>query len=920
MSDEPIRIAQADLGSTPDACGCCVGTETVTPVATPNRPGLSAIAFRNARHGQLEASMLAGLSSADHLPLGRLGTRDADDLTIALIDAWACVCEVLGFYQERLANESYIATARERFSIGELARLIGYRLHPGSAAETDLVLLMDDPPGAEPDVTDLDVPAGTRIQSQPGPGEQPQVFETIEAIQARVAWNRLRPRLTRRILPGTGATSAWLAGSPTLRPGDALLFLGPERWDSSDPGFDTGSDQWDFRRVVSVAADAAAGRTLVTWDDPLDSVGPDGLRLFHLPERASLFGYNSPSPKLLAQDQLTHYVGTYTSVDILSVSIPLEWVFPANANLGVPLDAIYPAYRDDTWVVMTRGSGFSQAYRITNARDDAESLYTLSTRSTHLTLDTNDGTTTLFAQYRTVSVYGGSLELAFADSPLSDWVAGTEIELDGLAKDLPGGRRLIFSGRRAQVRLVLPGLALFADAPSDTPSEGDVLTLAEAPLSVNWFGIPFTIWQLTDAGGITRLAISVPGALVPIPAGDDAEAIAEPAVLERVEGADSAHSVLVLKEALTNAYDRASLAIHANLARAAHGEGVTEILGGGDPTQPFQRFALKQAPVTHQLAATETGVASTLTLRIDGVAWAEVPDLYARGPDARVFRTLLTDTGETIVELGDGRSGARPPPGRDNIVARFSRGLGRAGNVRAGALTMPLDRPLGLRETLNPLPASGGDDPQSIDDARINAPRFTLTLGRVVSLSDYRDYALGFPGIAKAEAHWVWYRDGRRVVVTVAGPDGVEVPQDGATHDALLAAYRRLGDPFVGVDLISYQPVHFRLALKVSVDPAHDTEAVLAAVETALRADFGFAARGFAEPVALSAIAGTAHRVAGVCAIDVDALYRTVEPQTARVPHDLLRALPGRQDAGTLLPAEILTLDPGPLDALELMA
>ena len=148
---------------------------------------------------------------------------------------------------------------------------------------------------------------------------------------------------------------------------------------------------------------------------------------------------------------------------------------------------------------------------------------------------------------------------------------------------------------------------------------------------------------------------------------------------------------------------------------------MTEILGAGDPSRPFQKFHLKQAPVTQRLAATETGVASTLSVRVDGVAWTEVPDLYQRGATARVFRATLTDSGATVIEFGDGVSGARPTPGRDNIVADYSRGLGLAGNLRPGQLNLPLDRPLGLREAFNPLAATGGDDPEAAADARRNA-------------------------------------------------------------------------------------------------------------------------------------------------------------------------------------------------------
>ena len=54
------------------------------------------------------------------------------------------VADVLTFYQERLANESFLRTASERRSILELARLIGYELHPGVAASGFLAFTLDD--------------------------------------------------------------------------------------------------------------------------------------------------------------------------------------------------------------------------------------------------------------------------------------------------------------------------------------------------------------------------------------------------------------------------------------------------------------------------------------------------------------------------------------------------------------------------------------------------------------------------------------------------------------------------------------------------------------------------------------------------------------------------------------------------------
>src|SRR6476619_2704282 len=110
---------QTDLND----CGCCAGVTVETPVEIANRPGLSAIAYRVGTQTRFKASMIAGLSASGLAELRKLRTRDDDDFTIALLDAWAVVCDVLAFYQERIANESYLMTATERAAIINLARL-----------------------------------------------------------------------------------------------------------------------------------------------------------------------------------------------------------------------------------------------------------------------------------------------------------------------------------------------------------------------------------------------------------------------------------------------------------------------------------------------------------------------------------------------------------------------------------------------------------------------------------------------------------------------------------------------------------------------------------------------------------------------------------------------------------------------------
>ena len=73
--------------------------------------------------------------------------RADDDLTTALIDSWAIVADIITFYQERIANEGFLRTARERRSLIEIGRMTGYELRPGVAASTFLAFDLEEAQG-----------------------------------------------------------------------------------------------------------------------------------------------------------------------------------------------------------------------------------------------------------------------------------------------------------------------------------------------------------------------------------------------------------------------------------------------------------------------------------------------------------------------------------------------------------------------------------------------------------------------------------------------------------------------------------------------------------------------------------------------------------------------------------------------------
>jgi hypothetical protein len=334
-------VPPANAGAVPlpegiAACGCCDGVQAATPQQIDNRGALSAVAYRIGDHAQFRASLIAGLSSSAFAPLTDLLTRDADDLTVALIDAFACAADVLTFYQERIAQESWLRTATERVSLQELGKLIDYRLRPGVAAETYLAFALDTPPAPPPTLPPepgafvtavpdrLALEAGLEVTSVPGPGETPQTFETVEAIEARPQWNAMRAMPDEHRPPGFGAVQTWLQGTSTqLKVGDVVVFVGPEF--AANPN----SDRWDRRVLTAVEPDDDHQRTRIAWHEPLGSVTPAQLpanppTVHAMRARAAIFGHNAPDWPGMSDEFKAAYLGL-ESPDDLTEAQRKEW-------------------------------------------------------------------------------------------------------------------------------------------------------------------------------------------------------------------------------------------------------------------------------------------------------------------------------------------------------------------------------------------------------------------------------------------------------------------------------------------------------------------------------------------------------------------------------------------------------------------
>lgn len=924
-------------------CGCCAGIAAVTPAQAFNRPSLPAIAYRVGTYQSLRRSLHARLSDRRWPVLRGLRTRDDDDFTIALLDAWAVTGDILTFYQERIANESFLRTATERLSILEQSRLLGYRLGPGLAAATHLAFTMEEATGlpgqaAQP----VTLAVGTKVQSVPGPDEQPQTFETIEAIEARTEWNALRAQLTETQVLASDMTELWLEGvNVTLTVGDVLLIVADN----------AGAFEASIKRVTSIEPHASLGSARVSVAEI--STGTNGIAatepgVYVMRTTTAPFGHNAPPQPSFNSD------GKY---------VPVEWDLEGETDNALVLASRQDKIFLNSWVVVEREDNFVPGSRlwtfakVTGVTHQSVAKYGMAGGTTKLTFDKDVWVTETAGLnvLRQVTVWAQSEALSKARISLAYPLFGEVLALDGRVEGLLPGRPLAVSGRRQAIRITHPRPApfmgrrvpigtppplptlLLADGGLVTLSPGDVLHLIEAPsqqigselvsLTPAEFGAALTEalppqlrLPLMDRDGLTGTLDINAGDIELVAAEADDPSVSEIVFIDGNSATAITHdrdrTTLQLAGALVHVYERSTVRINANVAAATHGESVKEPLGSGDAAAPYQQFTLRQPPLTYVGADTPSGSASTLKVYVNDVLWQEVPFFYGHGPSERIYVTRQDDEGRTTIRFGDGITGARLPTGQNNVRAEYRKGTGLGGLVRDGQLNLLMSRPLGLKGVVNPEAAQGAEEPESRDEARTNAPLTVLTLDRAVSLQDYENFARAFSGIAKAQAVWVWDGRKRSIFLTVAGPNG-EVPDEtGSVMTTLKEALRAYGDPYVLFTVKGYRPAWFELAGTVTVQPDHVTESVMAAVTESLQQRYAFETRSFGQPVALSDVIAAIQDVTGVTAVDLDRFARQGE-SSPPIQSRLIADRPAMGADGLVPAAELLLLDVASLAQLK---
>jgi predicted phage baseplate assembly protein len=509
------------------------------------------------------------------------------------------------------------------------------------------------------------------------------------------------------------------------------------------------------------------------------------------------------------------------------------------------------------------------------------------------------------AAQRTIELDGDHRDVASGSWVVLEQLGAVEAyQITDVTPD--GAKRYGLSGRITRLRLDIPhGLEQFSRRRTVVHAVPEELRAALMP----------RLDLIGNVPGGSPTVLDVAGTTPPLPVGrlvavtgltEDGTAAVEAVTLTAVTPLADGTQRLVLDPALAHAYHPGTVVVRANLAHATHGETVQQVLGSGDGRVPFPRFGLRRPPLTYVRSTTAaTGAVAALEVRVEGVAWSEVPTLLDAGPHDQVYVVRQDADGDAEVIFGDGTHGSRLPTGVENVRATYRVGIGADGKAEPGQISLPLRRPRGIARITNLAASRDWAGPEDLEQARTNAPQRIRTLDRAVSVADHEDFARGYSGVGRARADLVW--DGRieTVVVSVLAADG------GPASSGLLADLRSTLDGARETRaprlVLGGEIIDVGASLELDVDPRYEADDVRDAVVAALVSALGGLDLGAS--LAASAVLVVAAEVAGVLSVTMPELTAPALPGSSDA---LLVASPARWDAAsrTMLPAQALRLVP----------
>lgn len=292
--------------------------------------------------------------------------------------------------------------------------------------------------------------------------------------------------------------------------------------------------------------------------------------------------------------------------------------------------------------------------------------------------------------------------------------------------------------------------------------------------------------------------------------------------IETAPGGVSVNSRIILTSPWTGTTGTIQAQVYERRIQLVQGQTVTDRFVAPAQTSSYA-VRLSRTPVIN----------NTVEVTVNGEPWTQVSSIGVQSEFAQVFQVKTYVTGNTAVVFGDGVFGEQLPS-EAAIVAIYRIGGGLVGNIPLNTINTTIT---GLNESVSsPVPVQvtnttstgiGGQDAETLNQARVNIPYYTRTNDRAVTLSDYQTIAQQY-----SDAQFGSVAYARSVVRTenallegnivsiyawTTGPDGGLVPLSSQLKTAVQTYLqtKAVGTDFVQILDGTSRPVPISLRFKV---------------------------------------------------------------------------------------------------------
>ena len=340
------------------------------------------------------------------------------------------------------------------------------------------------------------------------------------------------------------------------------------------------------------------------------------------------------------------------------------------------------------------------------------------------------------------------------------------------------------------------------------------------------------------------------------------------------------HTPRGLTKPLTLVYENVSFAAPVDTTL----EGVVDTA----PTESNSKLtsvAIKIGPVSELTTQDPRKALAAATLVVDTLTkWRVVPDLLSSDRFARDMVAENDDRKSVRLRFGDGVLGRLPIAGT-KVIAHYRIGSGTQGNLGSDSLVQVVITPATdvnyaaelsdkIKDVTNPLPALGGTNGESPNEARLYAPWAFKTLERAVTESDYAAVAERHSEVVKAVARFRWTGSYYIVSISVNRKHGrpVDAPFI-AELVAFVEPFRMMGHE---VEIVPPEFVPLDIALQIDINPRYLRSTIKTALTelfsnrllpNGIRGFFHPDCYTFGQPLYLSDIIAKAADVNGVVAV-----------------------------------------------------